>query len=261
VVSTFIASVRSEWLKRRRSLTTWLVAGGGLFVPAIILTVRLLRPGPLPGIYRATDFWEKLWAISWESGSILILPMGIILITSLVTQIEYRNNTWKQVHASPQPLATIFVAKLLVILVVLAQLLLWFNLGIYLAGIVPALVFDEVPAPATRIPFGLFFRRNAQFFIDVLPIAGLQYLLALRFRNVIVPLGVGLAIWIVSLGSLGWKYNYVIPYSYATIDYTTTVQSRVSHQLPVSATLLAAGCFAFFAIAGYGVYTTKGDRG
>ena len=108
-------------------------------------------------------------------------------------------------------------------------------------------------------------RRTASFFIDVLPIVGLQYLLALRFRSFVVPIGIALALWVLAPGSLGWQFNlptsdergrlegsiYLFPYGSAAIDYTTEVQSRVNHQLPASTRVLALGCFAAFTLAGY----------
>jgi lantibiotic transport system permease protein len=148
MIATFLAGVRSEWLKQRRSLGAWLVLGGGLFIPGIITAVRLLRPAGLPQLYRAPGFWERLWTQSWESMAVMILPLVVMLAASLIVQIEYRNNTWKQVHATPQPLATIFLAKLVMILKLVVQLLFWFNAGIYLAGIVPA----SSSAPSTCPP-------------------------------------------------------------------------------------------------------------
>ena len=261
MIGTFLASIRSEWLKQKRSLTVWLVLGGGFLIPALILTVRLLRPAGLAQLYKTAGFWERLWVQMWESMSVFILPLVIILCASLIAQLEYRNNTWKQVHATPQPLAAIFVAKLLVILSMVALLFVCFNVGIYAAGMGPAIVFSAVDTPASPIPFGLFARQNARFFVDSLPIVGLQYLLALRFRNFMVPMGVGMAIWILSIGALPWEYNYLLPYSHAVIDYTANVPSRVSHALPVAAPILALAYFAVFTVAGYVVYALKGDKG
>ena len=261
MIATLIASIRSEWLKQKRSLTIWLVLGGGLLIPGLILAIRILRPAGLPELYRAAGFWERLSTQMWESMSVFIMPLVIILCASLIAQLEYRNNTWKQVHATPQPLAAIFVSKLVVILSMVALLFVCFNAGIYLSGMGPAILFSAVDAPASPIPYALFFKQNAVFFIDSLPIVGLQYLLALRFRNFMVPMGVGMAIWILSIGALPWEYNYILPYSHAVIDYTATVPSRVSHALPVAAPVIAAAYFLVFTVAGYVVYALKGDKG
>ena len=256
-----VNSVRSEWLKQKRSLTTWLVTGAAFFIPSLIVLVRVLRPAGLPQIYGAPGFWERLWTQSWESMSVFIMPLVIMLGASLIAQLEYRNNTWKQVHATPQPLAVIYVAKLAIILAMVLQLFVLFNIAIYLAGIIPAAVFRHVDAPASPIPYALFLKRNAAYFVDVLPIVGLQYLLALRFRNFMVPMGIGMVIWIMALGALPWQYNWVVPYSHGIIDYTQTVQSRVAHAVPAPLPVIASLYFAVFVVVGYATYVLKGDKG
>src|SRR5215216_6690727 len=97
----FINSFQSEWLKKKRSLASWLVLVGAFFTPLIILLVRLKNYQAMPKIYAAEDFWTKLWFTTWESMTILLLPMGIILATALIVQLEYKNNAWKQLHTTP----------------------------------------------------------------------------------------------------------------------------------------------------------------
>lgn len=261
MAAMFVASVRSEWLKTRRSLTTWVVVGAACFVPAIVLLIRLTRPASLPALYRTTDFWMRLWISLWESMSLMVLPLTIIVLVSLVTQIEYRNNTWKQLHASPQPLGRIFFAKLAVIVALVVELFVCFNVAIYLLAMLPAWIRGDVDAPTAPIPVRYFLWRNVSFFLDALPVVVLQYLLALRFRSFVIPLGAGLALWIAALGGLPWEFNYVIPYSYPAIDYTLDVPSRVSHQLPASTRWLATAWFVALTAAGYGLYVTRRDRG
>jgi lantibiotic transport system permease protein len=260
-VTAFLRSLRGEWLKRRRSLVSWLIFGSAFFVPAIILAARLHRPDQLSAVYEADGFWEKLWTAAWESMTILILPMVIPLVVSLITQIEYRNNTWKQVHASPQALATIFLAKLTVILIVVAELFLLFNVAIYLTGVLPALLFREVPLPVSPIPFRLFLDRDLRYLVDCLPIVAVQYMLALRFRSFVAPLGIGMALWVLSVGTLSTPYNYFVPYSYCGMDYLVDEGYRVFPNLPASPSALAAGCFALFTLAAYLAYALKADKG
>ena len=261
MIATFASSVRSEWLKTKRSLMTPLVLGAAFFTPAVILVARLMRARQLPDIYRAADFWQRLWIMSWESMTLMILPLSISLVVSLMAQIEYRNNTWKQLHASPQSLATIFFAKLTVVLGMVLLLFVWFNVAMYVIVMIPVLLLPSVDAPAAAIPVAYLLRRTTSFFIDILPIVALQYLLALRFRSFVVPLGIALVLWILALASLGWQFNYLFPYGYAAIDYTTEVPSRVNHQLPASTPTLALGCFLAFTLAGYVLYVRKKDRG
>ena len=103
MAGTLIYSFQSEWLKQRRSLGSWLVVVGALFTPVIVIVSRLIHHDKLPEVYAASNFWTSLWKNSWESMAVFFLPMAAILMTSLITQIEYRNNAWKQVQdAAPR---------------------------------------------------------------------------------------------------------------------------------------------------------------
>ena len=260
VITGFIHSVSSEWLKQKRSLTLWLVLGSAAFIPTIIFLSRFRRIGGLAAIYQAPRFWEGLFRQSWEAMALMILPMAIMLIASLIAQLEDRNNAWKQLHASPQPLATIFLAKLTVILGLVAGLIAAFTAAIYLSGVLPAAMLRTVDAPGGAFPLAYFLKRGFSFFVDVLPIVALQYLLAVRFRSFLVPLGIGMALWIFSIGTMSWAYNYIVPYSYAGIDYLMIEYQR-KLVLPVSPRILAGAYFLVFTVAGYVAYVSKRDRG
>lgn len=254
---TFVHSFQSEWLKRKRSLATWLVIVGGFFTPVIVIAARLLQPEKTIKTYSSPDFWFQLWRNSWESMAIMLLPMGVILATSLVTQLEYKNNTWKQVHASPVGLATLYFSKLSVIIFMMFQFFILFNIGIYLSAIIPYLVMD-VEYPSTAIPYMTFLKDNALYFVDCLPIIGLQYLISLRFKNFLVPVGAGLILLVGSIFSISWKYGYLVPYSYCMYHYLMGIGK--AH--PAGNThLMATGYFLLFTVTGFILFATKKERG
>lgn len=259
-MTTFINSFQSEWLKKRRSLASWLVVAGAFFTPAIILTARIKNRAALPVLNTSDDFWQKLWNQSWESMGVFLLPVGIILATGLLAQIEYKNNTWKQLHVTPQKLTTIFLAKFLVIVIMLVQVFALFNLGIYLAVIVPSIIFSSVPYPSAPIPFQVFWNANVNFFVDCLPVLALQFLLSLHFKNFLVPVGVGFAVWFLGIGMLAWDYSFLLPYNHGAINYLTSV-GRFSKQIPFDTEILALVYFAAFIIAGWFIYVTKSEKG
>ena len=258
---TFINSFQSEWLKKKRSLASWLVIAGAFFTPSIILTARIKNHALLAPLYTADDFWLKLWNQSWESMGVFLLPMGIILATGLLAQIEYKNNTWKQLHTTPQRLTTIFLAKLLVILIMLAEVFVLFNVGIYLSAAVPAMIFGHVPYPAAPIPFSDFGNANLRFFVDCLPVVALQFLLSLHFKNFLVPVGAGLAIWFLGVGLLSWEYSYLFPYNLSAINYLAASGHLANRNFPLNLELLALIYFALFIGAGWFLYVSKKEKG
>src|SRR5688572_7569091 len=183
--ATFVHAFQGEWLKRKRSFASVLVIAGSLFTPAIVAAVRLIHHRGLPKLYAADGFWPTMWRACWESMAIFFLPLGVILATSLITQIELKSNAWKQVHALPVSAAVIFLSKLAVILVMMVQFLVLFNAGIYVSGMLPALLLPAVPYPKGSFLDLPLLRENALYFVGCLPIIAAQYLMALRSNNVL----------------------------------------------------------------------------
>src|SRR5215204_1876591 len=258
---TFVSSFQSEWLKRRRSLASWLVLVGAFFTPTIILASRIKNRAALPALYVAEDFWRKSWNQSWESMEVFLLPVGIILATGLLAQIEYRNDTWKQVHTTPQGFTTIYLSKLLVVLLMLVEVFALFNVGVYLSAVIPSALFGGVPYPTAPIPFASFWAANVNFFVDCLPIVALQYLLSLRFKNFLVPVGVGFAVWFLGIGLLSWEYSYLFPYNHGTIRYLTGSGHFANRQITVNIELLALCYFSVFTVLSWILYVTKKEKG
>lgn len=254
---SYALSFRSEWQKKKRSLSSWLVIVGAFFTPAIIFIYKLTKAKYLPQQNVAPKFWENLWTSCWESMAIFLLPIGVILASSLITQLEYKNNTWKQVHTTPQNFTTIFFAKLGVIVVMMLQCLVLFGVAVYLCGVLPGLL-TGAPYPAEPVPYKFFLTQTAQYFIDSLPIIALQYLISLQFKNFLVPVGTGIALWILSIAVLNWQYGYLVPYTYVGFNYLRTI-GKINTGINYHAWALSY--FAGLTILSYILYVTKKEKG
>ena len=260
-VGDFINAFCSEWLKRKRSLGSWLLVVGALFTPVIVVAARLIHRDQLPALYATSTFWISLWRSSWESMAIFFLPMAAILATSLITQIEYRNNAWKQVHTLPLSVATIFFSKLAVILVLMVQFFILFDLGVYLSAMIPYLMFANIPYPSAPLPGWSFLDDTGQYMIATLPIIAAQYLLSLQFKNFLVPIGVGFMMWVGALASLPSKFGYTVPYAYSMMLYLKgNPKGRISvPAIPLP--WLALGYAVAFTAASYVLFANKRQRG
>ena len=254
----FIHCFQAEWLKKKRSLASWLVIIGALFTPAMLIIVKLVKNKTLNEINQSPRFWENHWMNSWESMAIFLLPIGIILASSLITQLEYKNNTWKQWHSIPQHYATLFFAKFTVILVMMIRFFILFNIGIYLSGVIPGLFIKGVEYPAAPIPYAMFLKQNAFFFTSCLPIIALQFLVCLQFKNFLVAVGGGLALWIASVAAISWKFGYIIPYIYGSL-YFLKVGGRYKQDISIHG--WALGYFLIITLLSYLLYVTKKEKG
>ena len=206
------------------------------------------------------SFWLTFYNDSWQSMAMFLLPMGIILVTTMLTQLEFKNNTWKQLYSSPQPLYYIFLVKLKVIFLLMLLFLLLFNAGIYISVLVPALLFGNIPFPTDPFPLLVYLKSSSLYFIDCLPIIALQYLISLRFKNFLVPVGVGFALIIASMFALSWNYGYTFPYIYTSLNYFQfTGVERSSSEISIH--WLAFGYFLVITFVNYFIFDRRTEKG
>jgi hypothetical protein len=252
---SFINSFSSEWLKKRRTAASLLTVTGSFLIPLIIIIARVDDAGSLATANQQPRIWESLYNRNWQLMGMLFLPMGVVLATSLITQLEFRNNTWKQLCTTPQSLTTIFFAKLTVILVMLVEFFILFTLGIWLTGALPGLFFRGVSYPGEAIPWKAVVNGSVRFFLDILPVVTLQYLLSLRFKNFLIPLGAGLGLYVASMIAVRWRHGYWIPYTYSSYNFIGQAAEKFhTHYWAAGYTLLFTGL-------AYILYITRQEKG
>jgi hypothetical protein len=259
--ATLVDVFQGEWIKRRRSFATLAVIGGSLFTPAIVTLVRLLHPRALPPLYASNTFWPDLWRACWESMAVFFLPLAAILATSLITQIEFRCNAWKQVHTLPVRPTYVFFAKLGVILLMMVEFLVLFSAGVYLCGMLPSWVVPGVAAPRGSFWSLPLLRDSAIYFTHSLPIVAAQYALALRNHNVLVPIGAGFLAWVGGLAAVSSRIALWWPYSYTTIEYVRHTPKGKHFAAFDVLPWFSLAAFALFTILAYTLFVTKREKG
>ncbi len=256
-MKAWIAVLRAEWIKRRRSAVIWIVAGAGVFVPALVCAVRLrtLRDNVAP--LRAE--WVALASSVWEANALLLLPLLAMLVPSLLLQIETRNNGWKQLHAGPQPLLAVYVAKLGICLALLASYVACVVAGIAIVGYLPPLALG-LPVPDDPFPLADFAARGLDYYAAALPIVTLQFALALHARSFAPPLAVGIGAWIFALGCMSWEQVYWIPYNYAGMLHLQALGALPGRTFPLPLPQLGIAIGAAAAIMGAASYLRWRER-
>jgi hypothetical protein len=256
--NSFFNNFSAEWIKKRKSFADWLVLTGGFFVPFISILVFLIYPKQLLAVHGSGHFWEVLFQKSWQMMAFMLLPMGIVLAVSLITQLEYKNNAWKQLHTTPQPFISIYFSKLALLIVMLLELFFLFNIGIYISALVPALLVSKIPFPNYTVDAGAILLENGKYFILCLPMVALQYLLSLQFKNFLIPLGIGLALVVGGLIAISWQYAYTLPSVYTALHFLQRGNNSVPAHNLLSWSL---GYFILFTLLGYWLYISKKEKG
>ena len=258
---SLLLSVRAEILKTKRSASFWLTLIGAAFIPTILLLVYIFNSRELLEELRGNP-WNSHFGFGWHALSSFLYPMYVILICTLIPQIEYKNNAWKQVFASPQSEGNIFFSKFISIHMMILFLYVMFNLFMILAGVTANLINSRYTFLDNPIDWEALLRLNFKTYISVLGISAIQYWLSWRFKNFIAPVGIGLALLIGAIISLGinWPHVYKIPFAHPalTLKYMSMPGDR---PLLENHELNSLGYFVFFLLLGMADVKWRKEKG
>ncbi|WP_207492526.1 ABC transporter permease [Aridibaculum aurantiacum] len=210
-----LVSLRSEMLKTKRTAAFYFTLFGAGVVPFILLlnitfdddAMDATRNDPLNGIF-------KLVA---EMNALVIFPMFVVLICTLLPQIEFRNNTWKQVLTSPQTKANVFMAKLLNVQLLVVLFLVATHVFTSVVLIASTFIKPDLNLVNQSFNGYVVLVRALNTYVTALAIFGIQFWLGLRLKNFIIPIAIGLACWLAGmLMVLEYKSSFAtyFPYSF-----------------------------------------------
>ena len=256
---SFFISTGAEILKTKRTAAFWLTIIGAAFIPAILF-IALFTDGDAHKNL-ANDPWGKFFGMGWQILSVFLLPMYIILVCTLVTQIEYKNNAWKQVFSSPQSLSNIIFSKFATLHIMIIFCFLLFNAFM----IVSALLGNAFNAKYTfmerSIDWEMLVKLNLRTYLSILGISAIQYWLSLRFKNFIAPVGIGLVMVIASIiaRNYHWEYLFKFPYAFALLTFESI--EKKGRPVIENHELNSIGYFLFFILVIFLDMKLKKEKG
>jgi lantibiotic transport system permease protein len=216
---SLLISLRSELLKSKRTASVYLTLLAAAVVPFIFVldaTVDGISPEN-----RSTIF-SKMFIEGFRMSGFVILPIFIILVCTLLPQVEYKNNTWKQVFTSPQTKGNVFVAKLinihfLILLFIIANQFFLLMAATLLHFTEPTFNVLNQPIEGYEI-----FVNIVNAYVSLLAMCTLQFWLGLRFRNFIIPIAIGISLWVIgSMLVMEYKFGWAVYFPYSFHVYNT----------------------------------------
>lgn len=245
-----MVSLRSEILKTKRTSTWYL-----FLIAAIIAPVYSFLDSSAS--YRIHDVMKDPWNIHLMGfGSrllnMMILPFFLMLTCTMLTQLEYRNHTWKQLFVSPQPLVNVFLSKYIIIQLQLLLVIILSCLFMVVALYSVDCFETNLKLSAHHLDWKLFLIFWGRIYITVLAISAFQFWLALRFKNFIVPIVTGIFLFITAAMMMEdhpWVHDNLLPYIYPLrncfpkhpSDTTTVVYGSLAYTV----LFLVSGCIDF----------------
>lgn len=185
-------TLRAEILKTKRSASLYLTLIAAAFGPFFSLLDILLD-----GIEKShrKDILNDLFTDKFQITGGMLLPFFIMLTCTLLPQIEYRNNAWKQVLSSPQRKANVFFAKFVNIQWLIALFLVFNLLFMFIIAIVVSFKEPSLHVFSQSVNYKEILLTRVNSYLVVMAMCAAQFWLGVRCKNFIIPLAVGMALW------------------------------------------------------------------
>jgi hypothetical protein len=187
---TLIASLRSEFLKIKRTSMIYLV-----LIAAFIIPLVLVFDHGSPDPNKPANGWDNFYREGFMVFVFVFLPLFFVLANTLLMQIEVRNHAWKQVLASPQSFFHILLAKFMVVQVLALVFQLVFNVYMVIGAVVIDGIFD-LDFITYLGHWQEMLKINSMAYGATVGVSALSFWIALRSKNFIVPITVGFLLWL-----------------------------------------------------------------
>ena len=212
-------ALTADLLKLKGTAALQLVVGLATLPVLVIFLVFYFRGAPLLEVGQSP--WVPYLHNAWRTEATLLLPLFIVLLTSLVVQVEHRASAWKHLHTQPVTRGVLFCSKLLVLLALslVAQVLhaaLLLLTGWLLLIAQPALGFQHYAFPLAAVATAVL-----RIYVGTAGILAVQYVASLYWRSFVGPMVIGLAGTILALTVLRLVHADLLPYGAPLLTFHT----------------------------------------
>jgi len=247
---SFFLSLQSELLKTKRTPAVWISIVGAVLIPGFLFCIYLIKADEIMEYLKSP--WEVHIGMGWKSAGFLFFPMFTILICALVPQIEYRNNTWKQVYALPQSIAQIFFSKFLLVQLMMLFCYTLFTFCMIFLPMLNTVIDSRFGFFRVPIPLAFLVPLIIKLYISFLGVSAMQFWLGLRFKSFVGPVGIGIVLFIVSrlLLDIKWEYANIVPFAHPA-GTLLFIQDNPNGPVIQSEQWWSLGYFVLFGVIGY----------
>ena len=216
-----------EFIKIRRSQALLMTLLCPLFVVILQLGLVIENKGQVV----ADKGWGWYWLGAINLWYMFMLPLYIALITMLLNAIEHKDCGWRYMATMPVTQAQIFTVKAFVgwLFVLGACLMMYLltSLSILFMTLIGFTGNGDFDSP--------FFEHLLNIAISCLPILIIGHIVSWRWKNVVVPLGLGIMMTIGALTLVrSDEYWRFYPWTYHMISAMVTDQAIINEALYLS---------------------------
>lgn len=217
MIKQYITSIKVEILKYKRTYALALAVLAPLFISTLFTLTYFFKGDKL--IAPGTNGFESMLNNNLSTASSVFFPFYIILLAVLIHNVEHKASSLKDLFSFPVSRFNTYLSKwAMAALLISTSLLLYFIFSVFGAWVV-SLKFPELLS--LNLPITLFFAKKiAIVAISSLLITAIQFLISLKWSNVIIPFGIGMVGFISGMVLVrGWKYVHFHPYVQGYLSY------------------------------------------
>jgi hypothetical protein len=252
-------SLRSELLKTKRSATWILTLIMASFAPILILLIFDYDVENNRQVQQVmADPWNFYFRQATAIISIVFLPMYVVLMSTLLPQIEYRNHTWKQVLSSPQSVGRLYFSKFIVFQCLILAYLLAHTLLMGLACLLSNVINPEFKFFKHEFDLATYGTVLFQTYVSILALSALQFCLGMRFKSFLLPIGIGVLFSILGMiNMIGFQVVDVDKYFFNYSAFLTFKENapRIPYVMWMS-----AGYTVGILVVGFWEFSKRRDR-
>lgn len=207
-------SISAEWLKLRHSRIGLVIA----VLPIISILIGsanyYLNQGALQ------NGWYSLWTQVSLFYGVFFLPILIAICCSYICRLEHLNRNWNMIMTSPMSVSNIFLAKLIIV-----SILILFAQGLFMGfyWLIGTLFSLPGSFPLATIEWTL------RGWYASISISSLQLGLSLRIHSFATPIGISLCGVFIGLGMYIGKLGMLFPFSLLNIVMSVMNQDKLTN--------------------------------
>ena len=205
--------ISAEWMKLRHS-HIWMIL---MILPIISVLIGSANFYMNQGVL--TKEWYSLWSQVGLFYGEFFFPILIAILCAYMWRLEHLNKNWNMIMTAPVSATSTFLAKLIVVGVMLIFIQVFFFILYFLGGKLAGIASD-LPGELT----GWLLRG----WIAALTISALQLALSMGIRSFATPIGIGLSAVFIGLGMYVTHLGLFFPHSLLTTGMGVLSQTSLT---------------------------------
>ena len=248
-LSYYLTNTKNEVFKLKRTFAFWLTIISAVIFPLLFFIVFLVKHEkmiPNPG----ENPWEEFMFKQIKNTIPFLVPMFIVLITSLIIQVEHKSHGIKHLFSLPIPKWSVYFGKLTIVVFSIIVTYVYFFLAILLFGNLLGVFYSDLGFLDFQPDYWRSIKMLGMSLVASLGIVGIQFWMSFRFKNFIVPLGIGMTMVIMGLIISRAPESIYFPYSYNVLSISLGENAPLTFGFS-SVIVYSLSCFVVTCVLGY----------